>query len=368
MSGKNKKIKELNKNDLSQIIRSAGVVGAGGAGFPSYIKWSKLDNIQYLLMNLQESEPIFYSDKGLVKSNPGEFQDLFNLLLNLVFDVIVIGSKEKYREKWTNNLEKVTKGSIYLPDDLPVDLKEESGVVFAYTEDVYDYSEEYSLLKVTTDTKISPDLPTEHGWITHNTETIYNIYRAIFERKPVTHKFIHIDGNTPMHRCIHAPIGTPTKDLLKEAGVNINALKKDQILLEGGPGWCSKIGEKYSQFGVSKRTNGILVMDKKTVAENKVKQEEERINLLRSRDWKRRDHEKGASEIKPESVRIPLISNPSYKGKVSLSEPIVNPGDEVSKGQVIAIPNSEGISVPQHSSINGKVRNVTDTHIIINRQ
>ncbi len=368
MNEKNKEIEELDKEDLHQIIRSAGIVGAGGAGFPSYVKWSDLENIQSLLMNLQESEPIFYSDKGLAKSNPEAFQNLFDLLLDLVFDTIIIGSKEKYRNKWTDNLEKATEGTIYLPEDLPVDQEKESGVVFAYTEDVYDYSEEYSLLKVTTDTKISPDLPTEHGWITHNTETIYNIYRAIFEKKPVTKKYVHIDGNTPMHRCLHAPIGTPAKDLLKEAGVDINKLKKDQILLEGGPGWCSKIGGKESEFSLTKRTNGLLVMDKKTAEEGRIKHEEERINILRERDWKRRDHEKGPAKIEPEFVKIPLISNPSYKGKVHLSEPIVNPGDEVSEGEVIAIPNSEGISVPQHASIDGKVRNVTDNHIIINRQ
>lgn len=368
MSEKAGELKDLDKSDIPQIIRSAGVVGAGGAGFPSYVKWSNLDDIQYLLMNLQESEPIFYSDKGLVKSNPEAFRKLFDLLLDLVFDTIVVGSKEKYRENWTRGLEKATDGSIYLPDDLPVDIKKESGVVFAYTEDVYDYSEEYSLLKVTTGTKISPDLPIEHGWISHNTETIYNIFRAIFERKPVTKKFVHIDGNTPMHRCIHAPIGTPAKDLLEAAGVNINALKKDQILLEGGPGWCSEIKEDFSEFGISKRTNGLLVTDKKIARENRTQEEEERINLLRTRDWKRKDHEKGPAKIEPEFVRIPLISNPSHKGKVHLSEPIVSAGDNVTEGQVIAIPNSKDISIPQHASIDGKVRNVTDTHIIINRQ
>lgn len=319
-------------------------------------------------MNLQESEPIFYTDKNLVKSNPEAFQQLFNLLLDLFLDVIVVGSKEKYRKKWTDNLEEVTDSPIYLPDDLPIDMEKETGIVFAYTEDIYHYSEEYSLLKITTDTKISPDLPTKHGWITHNTETIYNIYQAIFNKTPVTKKYVHIDGNTPMHRCIHAPIGTPAKDLLKTAGVNINALKKDQILLQGGPGWCSKIKTKASEFGLTKRTNGLLVMDKKTAKEGKVKGEERRINLLKTRDWKRRDHEKEPTTIEPEFVRIPLISNPHYKEKVQKSKPIVKTEDKVTKGQVIAIPNSKGISVPQHASISGKVKNITDNHIIIDRE
>jgi len=362
-----KSIQNLSEGDVTQIIRSAGIVGAGGAGFPTYKKWSNLEDVDNLLINLQESEPIFYSDKNLVSSNPESFQKFFQWVLDNFFESVVIGSKEKYRDEWIKKLEQLTDGSIYLHDDLPIDLEEDSGVIFGYTHDVYDFSRDFSLLRVLTGVDVYPNLPTEHGWITQNTETVYNIYKAIFEGKPVTEKFVHINGNTPMHRCLKAPIGTPTKDLLKEAGVETEALKQDQILLEGGPGWCSALENKLAEYGLSKRTNGLLVMDRKIVEEGRAKNEENRINILDKYEWSKKNHEKQPENIQPDIVRIPLLSNPHYRGKVQSSQPIVDSGDRVEKEQVIAIPNSNGISIPQHASIDGVVEEVTSSHITIEK-
>ncbi len=358
---------QITSDQISQTIRSAGIAGAGGAGFPSYAKWSDLEKIQYLLVNLQESEPILYSDKWLVKENPESFKKLFKLLLNLVFDVVVIGTKEKYRKNWLKHLENVTDSSIYLPDDLPLDVESETGVTIAYTEDVYQHSEELPLLKVTTGTIVSPDLPTEHGWITHNTETIYNIYRALFEGAPMTKKYVTVGGDTPRHRCLEAPIGTTIPYLLETAGLNFEDMEKSQILLEGGPGWCSRIEENPLQFGVSKRTNAVMVMDRKTVEEHRMENEEVRINLLDARNWEKEEHEKEPTEIKPDKVRIPLITNPALQGTVKPSEPIVSSGDYVGEGEVIATPYPEGISIPQHASIDGKIVNVSKNYIVIER-
>ncbi len=358
---------DLGDEDLTQLIRSAGIVGAGGAGFPTYVKWSNLGELEYLLVNLQESEPIFYSDKYLAKKHADSFTKFFEWLLENYFEKIVIGSKTKYREKWTEKLEKNTQGKVYLHDDLPIDLDNENKIIFSYTHDVFDFSRDFALLRLISGKKIYPDLPVEHGWITNNAETIFNIYKAVFENEPVTEKYVHVDGNTPMHRCIKAPIGTPAKDLIKAAGVDPEALKKDQILLEGGPGWCSKLNYDPDKFGLSKRTNGLLVMNKKSMKERLSNSKEKRINLLNERDWKRKTHEEEPEDINPDYVKIPLLSNLNYRGKVQSSQPIVSPGEKVEKGQVIAIPNSNGISIPQHSSIDGKVRNITTNHIVINQ-
>ena len=367
MDGVSKDVQNLSAEDVTQIIRSAGIVGAGGAGFPTYKKWSNLEDVDHLLMNLQESEPIFYSDKHLISSYPEDYRKLFEWVLDNFFEMVVVGSKEKYRDEWTDNLEELTDGSIYLHDDLPIDLEEDSGVIFGYTHDVYDFSRDFSLLRVLTEVDVYPDLPTEHGWITQNTETVHNIYRAIFEGEPVTEKYVHVNGNTPMHRCLKAPIGTPAEDLLKEAGVDTEALSQNQIVLEGGPGWCSTLEKTPSEFGLSKRTNGLLVMSRTTVEEGDVEGEENRINLLEAHDWSTKDHQKQPEELEPDHVKIPLLSNPHYRGKVQSSQPIVDTGDMVEKGQVIAIPNSNGVSIPQHASIDGVVEEVTSSHITIER-
>lgn len=351
--------------ELVSRIRDAGVAGAGGAGFPSYAKWEHLDDVDYLLVNHEESEPNYYSDKWLVREHPEVFVHLFDRLIGDAFDAVVVGAKEKYREDWMGPLEEATGGSIHGRDDLPVDLEGDSGVAFAYTDDVYDYSEEQVLMMIAVGERVGRDLPTEHGWIVHNTESMYNVARAISNRTPVTRKFVHVDGDTPRHRCLEVPIGTTAETLLAEAGLDAGDLGDDQVLADGGPGWCYEISESPTEFGVRKRTNALLVLGRDEVAEHT--ELEDRVNVLDAREWHDREHETEPTSIEPNRVRIPLITNAAYEGLVGPSEPCVEPGDAVSVGDVVAEPAPEGISIPQHASIDGEVVEVTDTHVVVDR-
>ena len=353
----------IDSAEIYRRIRDAGVAGAGGAGFPSYAKWTNLDDINYLLMNHQESEPNYYSDKWLAREYAEEFTSLFKWLLEDIFDAIVVGSKEKYREQWISPLEEATGGTIHRPEDLPLDVEEESEVTFAYTDDIYDYSEEQVLLMIAVGTRIGRDLPTEHGWIVHNTETMYNISRALSGGTPVTRKIVHVDGNTPSHRCLDVPIGTTGETLLEAAGVDPADLGPNQVLADGGPGWCYKIEEPPAEFGTRKRTNAVLVLDRDVVDEHT--EQEGRINVLEARDWHDREHEVEPSKLDPDLVRIPLITNAAYEGFVAPSEPCVEPGDSVSVGDVVAEPGEGEVAIPQHASIEGTVTGITDTHVII---
>lgn len=352
----------INKDGLIESIHDAGIAGAGGAGFPSYEKWENISNVSGLLVNHQESEPNFYSDKWIGKEHASELSELFCYLLNNFFDIIVIGTKSKYRDTWMTELENQLDGSIYDVDDLPVTIENKSGIIFVYTPDVYTYSEETVLLRVTCGVDIGEDLPTDHGWIVHNTETLLNIYNAIKSETPVIRKFVHVDGETPHHRCLDVPIGTPATTLLEAAGLNNGMIDDDHILVDGGPGWCYKIDKQPEEFGVRKRTNAVLVVDEDIAVANMGDDEE--IDIRSAYDWTDREHEIEPTTISPDLVRIPLITNSAYEGLVTPSDPVVNEGDEVSRGDIIAKPG-EGISIPQHASINGVVSKVTGEHIVI---
>lgn len=82
------------------------------------------------------------------------------------------------------------------------------------------------------------DLPTDHGWIVQNTETLYNIGRALIDETAVTRKYVHVDGATPQHRCLEVPVGTPANVLLEAAGIDRGSRSSDRVLADGGPGWC----------------------------------------------------------------------------------------------------------------------------------
>ena len=355
---------EVDPSAIPEQLREAGVAGAGGAGFPSATKWEQLDDVHSLLVNHQESEPNYYSDKWLAQQHAEEFAEFFDALLSAgAFERIVIGTKEKYRETWMEQLEAATGAEAYGSDELPIDLEDAEGTAIAYTDDMYDFSEEQVLLMVAVGERIGRDLPTEHGWIVHNTETLWNAYRAIGEGEPVTRKYVHVGGDTPAHRCLDVPLGTPASTLLEAADLPPEELPDDAVLADGGPGWCYEIEEAPDEFGTRKRTNAVLVLDEEVVEE--YTEQEGRINVLDQRDWHDREHETTPTELTPDYVRIPLITNAAYEGLVEPAEPVVEEGDEVSVGDVIAGAVEGEISETQHASIDGEVAAVTETHVEI---
>jgi Na+-translocating ferredoxin:NAD+ oxidoreductase RnfC subunit len=350
--------------ELATTIRNAGVSGAGGAGFPSFAKWDRLEEVDHLLVNHQESEPNYYLDKWLGREHADEYAALFDALLDRAFETVVVGAKAKDRDEWMRKFETATDATVYLPEELPLDPDEESGVVFAYTEDQYEYGMESVLLRMVADVVIGQDLPMDHSWIVQNTETLYDVLRAFRDGRPTTHKYVHVGGNVPRHRFLEVPVGTPAASVLEAAGRQLSGLD-DEILADGGPGWCFEI-ENPDAFGVTKRTNCVMVLDADTAEENTLGSEG-RINVVRAKDWDG-DHEtEPTTALHSEEVRIPLITNPAFEGVVAPSEPIVSTGDRVSEGEMIATPSSEGISNPQHASIDGEVTAVTDRFVEIHR-
>lgn len=357
-------LSELTVSEIVTRIQQAGVAGAGGAGFPSYVKWQSLPDVDYLLVNHQESEPNYYADKWLGQKYASDFAGFFSALTSTYLDSVVIGTKQKYRDDWMGPLEEALNPELFISDDLPASPDALAALNIAYTPDVYTYSEESVLLMVTVGQQLGDDLPTDHGWIVHNTETIHNIINAITTQTPVTRKYVHVDGHTSRHRCLDVPIGTTATTLLEEAGRDTGSIDSDEIIADGGPGWCYAITESPEEFGVRKRTNALLVLDE-TMAEEHT-EEDGQIDVLEAESWDR-THEQSPTRIEPDFVRIPRITNAAYTGFVAPSEPIVSEGDTVSVGDVIAEPVSDEISNTQHASIPGTITSVTETHIEIDR-
>lgn len=364
MTGLSETMSDWTPERIPEILRRCGVAGAGGAGFPAYVKWEDLEDTHSLLVNHEESEPNFYSDKWLMRERPDVYAELFEALLGTVLDRVVIGAKLKDRREWMGPLEDLVDPAIYEPDDLPLDPDDESGVVIAYTEPLYDLSQEPSLMWTTVGVQLGRDLPGEHGWIVQNSETVHNIHAALKHGRPVTRKHVHVDGETPRHRHLHVPIGTPADRLLREAGLDGGTPGESKVLLDGGPGWCSVVESAPEDYGVSKRTNAVMTLDGETVEACRDDFEERRINALEARGWTARDHEVEPAQLTPDRVRVPLITNPALTGTVSPSRPVVSVGDTVEVGDPVAEPG-EGISLFQHASLDGTVRSVSEDTVVI---
>lgn len=114
----------------------------------------------HLLINHQESEPNFFTDKWLAREYRDELLSFLAELHEHIFDVIVIGTKEQYRDEWTVEIERTIDENVYEPADLPISIDDESGVILTYTPNLYSYSEESVLLHVTAGVQLGDDIPT----------------------------------------------------------------------------------------------------------------------------------------------------------------------------------------------------------------
>ncbi|WP_049928288.1 NADH dehydrogenase [Halopiger goleimassiliensis] len=362
MSVTRERVRSLEQPEFAVTLRHAGVAGAGGAGFPTYAKWERLASVDSLLVNHQESEPNYYIDKWLGRERTDDLAALFDALLEGPFERIVVAAKATDRDAWVAPLEEATDATVYDPEELPV-AEDETGVVVAYTEDRYEYGMESVLVRLVAGEVLSGDeLPMDHGWIVQNTETLSNVRRALVESEPATRKFVHVDGRVPRHRFLEVPVGTPATDVLAAAG-RTDGIDSNEVLLDGGPGWCFEIDAAPDRFGVTKRTNCLLVMDDSVVEENTLGNG--RVNVLAPAAWTESVHETAPTEtLEPDRVAVPLITNPSFEGVVTPSDPIVGPGDDVEAGEMIARPG-EGISVAQHAPIDGTVTEVRSRSIRI---
>ena len=353
--------------EIATTLQQAGLSGAGGGGFPSYVKWQSLSETDKLLVNHQESEPNCYVDKWIGREYADELAILFDALLEESLETIIVGAKLKDRDPWVRPLEEATGAAVRTPDDLPVDADAESGVVITYTDEKYELGMENVLLQQATGTILGKDLPVDYGWIVQNTETIYNAWRAFAEDDPVLHKFVHVDGylsdgSRVPHRMFKAPIGTSAEALLEAAGVDPDGLAADRRLVEGGPGWCFKVQRPADRYGVTKHTNCFMLLDEDDVEKHRYGNE--RIDVIEPLDWDHDDPDTEPTPVDPDRVHIPIVTNEAYADLVTGSTPLVEFGDGVSEGQLVAEPNTNGMfSVAHHSPISGEVADVTPREV-----
>ena len=224
---------------LKDILKNAGVAGAGGAGFPAYGKVT--DKADTLILNCAECEPLLKLHRLLLENEADKILKALSAVRE------TIGAKEfvvAVKGSYTGAVNAVKKALSGYPDGRLHILHE-----------VYPSGDEVILVYDVTG-KIVPagGIPISVGCVVHNVETMYNIYRAIFEGAPVTHKFVTVAGEVKNPGTFYAPIGTSFSDLIALAGGK--TAEKTEII-SGGPMTGMLSNESAC---VTKTTNAILVM------------------------------------------------------------------------------------------------------------
>jgi len=221
-------------------IFNAGVVGAGGAGFPTHIKAKA--NTEIVLANGAECEPLIHKDYELMLHFPAEIIKGLELLVESTSaKKSFFGIKEKNQKVIEALTPNITNGNVKL----------------TRLGDYYPSGDEYELVYASTGRLIPPaGIPLDVGCVVNNVETLYNIAKAE-EGIPVTEKFFCIAGSARNPSSLFVPVGTSFKDVLKFAG---GTTVKDFGLFVGG----MMMGDLTFNLDemVTKTTAGIIVLPK----------------------------------------------------------------------------------------------------------
>ena len=230
---------EMNRQRLSEILQLNGIVGAGGAGFPTYAKLD--ERADTIIMNCAECEPLLKLHRQLLEKYAYEIVKMFHLIAQCVgAKEAIIGIKKEYSKTIAALL-----GCI----------GEYSEVRLGILDGVYPAGDEVVLIYELTGKVVRPGgLPIESGVAVFNVETVYNAYRAAELGKPVTSKLVSVVGEVKHPVTVRVPIGCTIEETIQLAG---GALIEDGVYFIGGP-MMGFIGE--GNLPVTKTTNAVIVL------------------------------------------------------------------------------------------------------------
>ncbi len=229
-------------NDLKKLIYEAGVVGAGGAGFPTQNKLSEKTEI--ILVNAAECEPLMMVDHHIFQKHLHLVVETLNMLLDTMgAKEAIIGIKGKNR---------------YLLDPKVVADMEGTRISVKEIPDIYPAGDEVVLTYETTG-RIIPEggIPLDVGVMVCNTETLFNIWKLFNEDTPVVEKYVTIGGDTDRDITVKVPVGMKIKELFHACGYND---LDGKMVINGGP-MMGKLVSLENDV-VTKTTKGLLIFPK----------------------------------------------------------------------------------------------------------
>lgn len=224
--------------DVLNRIRAAGVIGAGGAGFPTYVKLGA--QVEHIIANGAECEPLLQKDRESMLQE----QDAFIRGLQIMQELtgareVTIAVKEKNAD---------------VAEALQAAADAAGFKTFVYP-DVYPAGDEYILVYEITGRQIPPGgLPLAVGCVVDNVETIINIAHAA-EGNPVVDKYLSVVGAVAEPLTTVVPVGTSMSDCIELAG---GLTCDDPVILTGGVmmgGVASGVNDP-----IAKNIGGLIVL------------------------------------------------------------------------------------------------------------
>lgn len=226
-------------DELKQIVRENGIVGAGGAGFPSYAKMT--DKADTIILNCVECEPLLKLHKQLLAAHADEIVQMLDEIRTVMgADEAVIGIKKEHGR------------TIQILQEV---LREYPGIRICAVRSAYPMGDEVNLIYEAVGRVISPGgLPMDEQVVVYNTETVYNMYRAVYQQTPVVDKLVSVVGEVRTPATFRLPLGMSVKEAVALAGGPAVA---NPAYVMGGP-MMGKPGTENTV--ITKTTNAVIVL------------------------------------------------------------------------------------------------------------
>lgn len=213
---------QLDKKEIISLIQEAGIVGMGGAGFPTHVKLSpkEPEKIEYVIANCAECEPYLTSDYRRMIEEPEKLVEGLKIILKLFDNAKGLLAVEDNKPDCIEILKRLTENEPRLE------------VVALKTK--YPQGSERQLIYAATGRSINSSmLPADAGCVVDNVDTIVAIYHAVVEGKPLMNRIVTVTGDAIKDPAnFYVRIGMNYKDLIDEAGGFVTEPEK---IVSGGP-------------------------------------------------------------------------------------------------------------------------------------
>lgn len=211
----------LTKESLIECVKSAGIVGLGGAAFPTHVKLSTPPDkkVEYLLVNAAECEPYLTSDHRMMLERGKEVIEGLKILLHVFTGAkAIIGIEDNKMDAY----EKMCK------------FAEGTSIEVKLLHTKYPQGSEKHLIYALTSREVpSGKLPIEVGCIVHNVDSMSAIYWAYTKNQPVLSRIVTVSGKGVKNPCnLQVKIGTSFRQVLEHANID---WEKTVKIIAGGP-------------------------------------------------------------------------------------------------------------------------------------
>ena len=234
-------LKLIKKDEIFKIIKEAGIVGLGGAQFPTYIKYDiKFRKVETLIINGAECEPYLTSDYSVMKNYTREIFRGLKVIQKLLNPKEIVIGIEAENSELVEIFEEMGKEEGF---DLKIQL----------LPTIYPQGSELQLINTVTGKKVRKgELPLEKGVVVSNVSTVKAIYDAFFEGKPLIERVVTVSGEEARNIGNYKiKFGTPLYHIVKELKI-----QNEEKVIFGGPMMGMEIFD--SRVPVIKGTSGIL--------------------------------------------------------------------------------------------------------------